>query len=117
MSRCGWPVCIQAPSSENIVSGENDLAPRNRTPEMLRRDLTISGKNAAKVRADPAAENSGTRVSAEFQFTKGDTLMGFENDPFVNDVDEIAVRETAGFKPPRPADFSETRGGGGGFGY
>ena len=43
--------------------------------------------------------------------------MGLENDPFVNDVAEIAVRETAGFKPPRSADFSETRGGGGGFGY
>ena len=45
------------------------------------------------MRAYLAPEDTGTRVRVDFAFAKGDALMGLEEDPFLNEVAEIAMEE------------------------
>lgn len=69
------------------------LALRSRGPKLLRWDLMMGGRKTGEVRATLAPDDTGTRVSVEFQFTDSEATLGLENDPFLNDVAEIAMEE------------------------
>ncbi len=75
------------------IGPATDLVLRSRGPAMLRWDVVIDHDRIADVRAYLAPEDTGTRVRIDFAFTKGDALMGLEEDPFLNDVAEIAMEE------------------------
>lgn len=81
------------PELGSTGSGGINLVLRSRGPSMLLWDLTMGGKKAGEVRANLAPENTGTRVVVGFQFTDGESLMGLEEDPLLNDVAEIAMAE------------------------
>lgn len=69
------------------------LVLRSRGPAVVRWDLMLEGDRVADVRAHLAPEETGTRVQVEFAFMKGDALMGLEEDPFLNEIAEIAMAE------------------------
>lgn len=73
------------------------LVLRSRGPAMLRWDVMIDHERIADVRAHLEHEDTGTRVRIDFvfafAFAKGDALMGLEEDPFLNEVAEIAMEE------------------------
>lgn len=69
------------------------LVLRSRGPKLLRWDLMAGPDRLGDVRAHLAPESTGTRVSVDFQFAKGDALMGLEEDPLLNDIARIAMEE------------------------
>ena len=69
------------------------LVLRSRGPSLLRWDVMSGRKRMAEVRANLAAENPGTRVHVEFRFTDGEALLGLEEDPFINEMAQIATLE------------------------
>ncbi len=69
------------------------LVLRSRGPAVVRWDLMMDGQRIADVRAHMTPEAPGTRVNVSFDFTKGGALMGLEEDPFLNQVAEIAMTE------------------------
>lgn len=69
------------------------LVLRSRGPALLRWDLLIDGKRIADVRAYLSGADPGTRVRTDLAFAKGDAMMGLEEDPFLNEVAEIAMDE------------------------
>ncbi len=69
------------------------LVLRSSGSAVVRWDLMLEGERVADVRAHLAPEDAGTRVKVEFAFTKGDALMGLEEDPFLNEIAEIAMEE------------------------
>jgi len=69
------------------------LVLRSRGPSLLRWDVMSGRKRMAQVRANLAAEETGTRVHVEFQFTDGEALLGLEEDPFINEMAQIAMVE------------------------
>ena len=69
------------------------LVLRSRGPSLLRWDVMSGRKRMAEVRANLAAENPGTRVHVEFRFTDGEALLGLEEDPFINEMAQIAMVE------------------------
>ncbi len=75
--------------------GQEDirLVLRSRGPALLRWDVMAGRTRMAEVRANLAPESPGTRVHVEFQFTDGEALMGLEEDPFINEMAEIAMVE------------------------
>lgn len=72
---------------------EMQLVLRSRGPALLRWDLMAGRDRLAEVRANLSPADTGTRVSVNFAFAKGDALLGMEEDPFLNDVAEIAMVE------------------------
>lgn len=75
------------------IGPATDLVLRSRGPAMLRWDVMINDERIADVRAHLEHEDAGTRVRIDFAFAKGDALMGLEEDPFLNEVAEIAMEE------------------------
>jgi len=75
------------------IGPATDLVLRSRGPAMLRWDVMIDHERIADVRAHLEHEDTGTRVRIDFAFAKGDALMGLEEDPFLNEVAEIAMEE------------------------
>lgn len=78
-----------------MASGDPSIALvlRSRGPKLLRWDLMAGPERLGDVRAHLAPESTGTRVSVDFQFTKGDAMMGLEEDPLLNDIARIAMEE------------------------
>lgn len=76
-------------------NGETDirLVLRSRGPALLRWDIMSGRDRMAEVRANLSPEDSGTRVSVDFDFKHGGGLMGLEDDPFLNEIAEIAMVE------------------------
>ncbi|TAD72008.1 MAG: hypothetical protein EAY70_13680 [Sphingomonadales bacterium] len=66
---------------------------RSHGPGLLRWDLMSGHERMAEVRANLSPENPGTRVAVEFRFTGGEVLMGLEEEPFVNEIAQIAMEE------------------------
>jgi hypothetical protein len=86
---------LQLGSEAGDFNGESDLrlVLRSRGPALLRWDIMAGGDRLAEVRANLAPENAGTRVEVEFQFTDGDTMVGMDEDPLVNEMAQIAMSE------------------------
>lgn len=78
------------PESKSAQAG---LVLRSKGPAVVRWDMMMDGQRIADVRAHLSAEDTGTRVNVTFAFTKGDALMGLEEDPFLNEVAKIAMTE------------------------
>lgn len=75
-------------------SGSNfRLVLRSRGPALVRWDLMDGSTRMADVRASLAPDDTGTRVAVNFEFKEGEALMGLEEDPFLNEVAEIAMIE------------------------
>lgn len=81
------------PELNGAGGGSVNLVLRSKGPKMLRWDMMMSGRKTAEVKANLDPDNTGTRVSVEFQFTDSEATMGLENDPFLNDVAKIAMTE------------------------
>lgn len=75
------------------ATGKMRLVLRSSGPAVVRWDLVADGQRIADVRAKLAPEAPGTRVEVVFAFTKGDALMGLEEDPFLNKIARVAMEE------------------------
>ncbi len=78
---------------DEATGAQARLVLRSRGPAVVRWDLMMDGERVADVRAHLAPEAPGTRVRVAFAFMKGDALMGLEEDPFLNQIAEIAMTE------------------------
>ena len=78
------------PESKSAQAG---LVLRSKGPAVVRWDMMMDGQRIADVRAHLSPDDTGTRVNVTFAFTKGDALMGLEEDPFLNEVAKIAMTE------------------------
>lgn len=78
---------------DEATGAQARLVLRSRGPAVVRWDLMMDGERVADVRAHLSPEATGTRVRVAFDFTKGDALMGLEEDPFLNEIAEIAMTE------------------------
>lgn len=75
------------------ATGDMRLVLRSRGPAVVRWDLMAEGERIADVRAKLSPEAPGTRVEVVFTFTKGEALMGLEEDPFFNEIAKVAMEE------------------------